>query len=256
MIGTVKLISEDHKIYSYTESLFDAGASDAKTFEMFSVCTGGAQATKKEVVGSSTKSAMERQKAGQITPAEAQADAKRPFEFRRLILDKSTEATEGLSMHGLRRTTATKSRLSRRFHQRCMSSIPIFVLPVSTRAQVTRASGQTTFAPGLLRGHGAASAATILAYGGQGDFAILDLTRAAFDLSDRGVSGRPSPGSSEAFVYTERGVYRPGETVEVMALLRDRLGYNAAHAGSPLIGPSRTKGVAIRSCRKAHLRSR
>jgi hypothetical protein len=41
---------------------------------------------------------------------------------------------------------------------------------------------------------------------------MLDLTRAAFDLPDRGESGRPSPAPSEAFVFTERGVYRPGET--------------------------------------------
>ena len=88
----------------------------------------------------------------------------------------------------------------------------------------TDANGWATFAPGLLRGHGASAAATITAYGALGDFAILNLNRAAFDLSDRGVSGRPSPGPSEAFVYTERGVYRPGETVEVMALLRDRIG--------------------------------
>ena len=88
----------------------------------------------------------------------------------------------------------------------------------------TDANGWATFGPGLLRGHGVSAAATITAYGVQGDFAILDLNRAAFDLSDRGVSGRPSPGPSEAFVYTERGVYRPGETVQVMALLRDRIG--------------------------------
>ena len=88
----------------------------------------------------------------------------------------------------------------------------------------TDANGWATFGPGLLRGHGASAAATITAYGAEGDFAILDLNRAAFDLSDRGVSGRSSPGPSEAFVYTERGVYRPGETVEVMALLRDRIG--------------------------------
>jgi uncharacterized protein YfaS (alpha-2-macroglobulin family) len=88
----------------------------------------------------------------------------------------------------------------------------------------TDANGSATFGPGLLRGHGASAAATITAYGAQGDFAILNLNRAAFDLSDRGVSGRPSPGPSEAFVYADRGVYRPGETVEVVALLRDRLG--------------------------------
>jgi hypothetical protein len=90
MVGTVKPISDDHKIYSYTESLFDAAAANAKTFEMFSVCTPVAQAAKKEVPSSPVTLAMEPQKAGQITPTEAQADAKRRFEFRRLIIDKSS----------------------------------------------------------------------------------------------------------------------------------------------------------------------
>jgi alpha-2-macroglobulin len=97
---------------------------------------------------------------------------------------------------------------------------------------VTDAAGQVGFAPGLVRGKGAAAAAAITAYGGRGDFAMLDLTRAAFDLSDRGVSGRQSPGAADAFLYTERGIYRPGETVELMALLRDRVG--AALSDRPL----------------------
>jgi uncharacterized protein YfaS (alpha-2-macroglobulin family) len=50
-----------------------------------------------------------------------------------------------------------------------------------------------------------------------GDFTILELNRPAFDLSDRGVTGRPSPGPVEAFLYTERGIYRPGETESATA---------------------------------------
>ena len=37
--------------------------------------------------------------------------------------------------------------------------------------------------------------------------------RAAFDLTDRGVKGRAAPGAVDAYLYTERGVYRTGETV-------------------------------------------
>src|SRR5262249_55056594 len=81
---------------------------------------------------------------------------------------------------------------------------------------ITNPTGQAFFAPGLLRGHGAGAPSLIAAYGPRGDFAVLDLDRAAFDLSDRGVSGRPAAGLLEAFVYTDRGVYRPGETVEAM----------------------------------------
>ena len=89
---------------------------------------------------------------------------------------------------------------------------------------VTDAGGAFVFASGLTRGKGASAAASVVAYGPGGDFAIISLSRAAFDLSDRGVSGRPSPGPVEAFLYTERGIYRPGQSVEAMTLLRDRVG--------------------------------
>jgi len=88
----------------------------------------------------------------------------------------------------------------------------------------TDASGLVHFAPGLLRGQGAAAPGAIIAHAAGGDFTILDLSRPAFDFSDRGVTGRASPAPLQAFLYTERGIYRPGQTVELMALLRDRLG--------------------------------
>ena len=62
------------------------------------------------------------------------------------------------------------------------------------------------------------------AFGADDDFAALDLTTAAFDLSDRGVAGMPQPGPLDAWVWLDRGIYRPGETVQVMALLRDAAG--------------------------------
>ncbi len=68
---------------------------------------------------------------------------------------------------------------------------------------------------------GGQTPALVLAYGADGDFALLDLTKPAFDLSDRGVAGRAMPGPLDAFLYTDRGVYRPGATVHVTALLRD-----------------------------------
>ena len=88
----------------------------------------------------------------------------------------------------------------------------------------TDASGQAAFPAGLLRGHAAASPATVVAHAAGGGFALLDLTRAAFDLSDRGVSGRPAAGPVDAYLYTDRGIYRPGETVNLMALLRTQAG--------------------------------
>ena len=56
------------------------------------------------------------------------------------------------------------------------------------------------------------------------DYAFLSLKSPAFDLSDRGVAGRQVPAGLDAFVYTERGVYRTGESVAVTALLRDARG--------------------------------
>ena len=59
-----------------------------------------------------------------------------------------------------------------------------------------------------------------MAFADGGEFVFLDLTRPAFDLTDRGVGGRPAPGPVDAYLYTERGVYRPGESVHAVALLR------------------------------------
>ncbi|MGB8839668.1 MAG: alpha-2-macroglobulin [Aliidongia sp.] len=85
-------------------------------------------------------------------------------------------------------------------------------------------AGHAVFAPGLLRGTGAATANMVVAYGAAQDFALLDLNQPAFDLSDRGVTGRDAAGPLDAFVYTERGIYRPGERIHAAALLRDRIG--------------------------------
>ncbi|MBI1208335.1 MAG: alpha-2-macroglobulin family protein [Azospirillum sp.] len=85
----------------------------------------------------------------------------------------------------------------------------------------TDAIGRAVFPPGLTRGSGGNTPVAVMAYGPEGDFAVLDLTTAAFDLSDRGVGGRRPPGPLDSFLYTDRGVYRPGETVNLTVLLRD-----------------------------------
>lgn len=96
----------------------------------------------------------------------------------------------------------------------------------------TDASGHVHFEAGLARGEGGAAPALLIAETAAGDFAFLDLVTNAFDLTDRGVAGRASPGPLDAYVVTERGVYRPGEDVHFTALLRDQ---NAqAVAGLPL----------------------
>jgi hypothetical protein len=96
----------------------------------------------------------------------------------------------------------------------------------------TDASGHARFEPGLLRGEGGNKPALLIAEGPEGDFAFLDLAQSPFDLSDRGVAGRPAPGPVDVFLTTERGVYRAGETVQITALARD--GAARALTGTPL----------------------
>jgi len=88
----------------------------------------------------------------------------------------------------------------------------------------TDRSGLAHFDAGLLRGDGGKQAIAVYVARRNGDFAFLDLTQPAFDLSDRGVGGRIAKGPTDAFLYTDRGVYRPGETVHLAALLRDSAG--------------------------------
>jgi uncharacterized protein YfaS (alpha-2-macroglobulin family) len=84
----------------------------------------------------------------------------------------------------------------------------------------TDADGRATFTPGLVRGDGGLAPALVTAQAA-GDFVFLDMTRAGFDLSDRGVEGRETPGAIDIYSWTERGIYRAGETVHLQALARD-----------------------------------
>ncbi|KKX27662.1 alpha-2-macroglobulin family protein [Rhizobium sp. LC145] len=85
----------------------------------------------------------------------------------------------------------------------------------------TDAAGRATFTAGLTRGTSGMAPAMLTARNGDEDYVFLDMTRAGFDLSDRGVTGRPAPGAIDLLAWTERGIYRPGETVHASALARD-----------------------------------
>ncbi|MBB4286176.1 alpha-2-macroglobulin family protein [Roseospira goensis] len=110
----------------------------------------------------------------------------------------------------------------------------------------TDADGLARLPAGLLQGNGGASPSHLAATAADGgDHAILDLGRPALDLSDRGIGGRDAPGPLDAFLYLERGIYRPGETVELMALLRDDRA--RAVTGLPLtLKVMRPDGVEVR----------
>ena len=98
-------------------------------------------------------------------------------------------------------------------------------------------NGRVRFAAPLLKGDGAAHAKMLMAYGAQSDLAVLDLERSPVDLSAQGTGGRtlapdaPAPTAGresktavDAYLYADRGIYRPGETAHVVAMLRDRRG--------------------------------
>ncbi|MBO9395127.1 alpha-2-macroglobulin family protein [Shimia sp. R9_2] len=84
---------------------------------------------------------------------------------------------------------------------------------------VSDAEGYAVFDAGLTRGTGGASPALVMVQKGE-DFSFLSLTDPAFDLSDRGVEGRPAAPPIDVFATTDRGAYRAGETIHVTALAR------------------------------------
>jgi len=84
----------------------------------------------------------------------------------------------------------------------------------------TDGNGYAHIDAGAIGGEGGLAPAVLMAQASNSDFAFLDLTANAFDLTDRGVKGRNAPGPIDAFVYTDRGVYRPGDTVHASALIR------------------------------------
>jgi uncharacterized protein YfaS (alpha-2-macroglobulin family) len=99
----------------------------------------------------------------------------------------------------------------------------------------TDAMGRATFAHALLEGQNGLTAKMVMAYGDQGDLALLDLDRSPTDLSKQGtggaqpgqapddlLTGRATTEGVDGFLYADRGIYRPGETVRLTTLVRDR----------------------------------
>ena len=98
------------------------------------------------------------------------------------------------------------------------------------------ASGRVRFPHPLLTGDGASHPKMLMAYGPQADLAVLDLDRSPVDLSNQGVGGRNAPegssltggrdakGAVDSYVYADRGIYRPGELVHLVAMVRDQRG--------------------------------
>lgn len=88
----------------------------------------------------------------------------------------------------------------------------------------TGRDGRARFSSALMDGGGANTAKLITVQRGD-DFAMLDLFRAPLDLSAHPVGGRRPTDIAQAYVYLDRGIYRPGETIYASALLRDAQGF-------------------------------
>jgi len=101
--------------------------------------------------------------------------------------------------------------------------------------------GYARFDAAITKGDGGSAPAILVAEKGTGEYAFLDLTLNAFDLSDRGVKGRAPSGPVDAFMYTERGVYRGGEEVNITALVRDQFGKSSGIPTTLIV--SRPDGV-------------
>ena len=86
----------------------------------------------------------------------------------------------------------------------------------------TDADGRVSIPGGLLRGEHGQAPKVVSAYEAGGGFAWLQVDAPSLDLSDLDVTGRAVPAGNDAFVWTDRGVYRPGETIHLGTLLRDR----------------------------------
>lgn len=84
--------------------------------------------------------------------------------------------------------------------------------------------GRVNFDAPLMNGQGTMAPRLVLATAANGELAALDLARAPVDLSEQEVGGRRTPGPVDAYIYTDRGIYRPGESVELTGMLRDRAG--------------------------------
>lgn len=90
--------------------------------------------------------------------------------------------------------------------------------------------GRVRFDKALLKGENAMAARMIMAYGPADDFTATDLQSSPMDFTARGVGGRSdgeltdgreATGLIDGFMYTDRGIYRPGEVVRLVALVRD-----------------------------------
>ena len=86
------------------------------------------------------------------------------------------------------------------------------------------ADGRTLIPGGMFRGEGGDTPKILAASSPRGDYSWLQLDTPALDLTDLDLKGRAPPGPLDAFLWTDRGIYRPGEIIHLGTLLRDQNG--------------------------------
>ena len=74
----------------------------------------------------------------------------------------------------------------------------------------TGADGLVTVPAGLLRGEGGNAPRMLTASAPNGSFTPVNLDAPALDLSALDLKGRAPPGPLDAYLWTDRGIYRPG----------------------------------------------
>ncbi|MEO1014905.1 MAG: alpha-2-macroglobulin [Pseudomonadota bacterium] len=156
-----------------------------------------------------------------IQDASPSADRNRPAQAWRWVLYTDIALTTYSSSEGL--TVAARSLQSGRPKQ----GVDLQLLAVNNdilARTTTDADGFASFGKAVVSGDGPLRPGMVMAYGPQADFAAIDLRRAPLDLSDRNIGGRAAAAVIDGFVYLDRGVYRPGETVRLTSLLRGPAG--------------------------------
>lgn len=86
---------------------------------------------------------------------------------------------------------------------------------------VTGADGLARFEATQISGVNEAAPQALFASTADGGFSLLDFGAPAVELAGKGDGGRAVAGNADAYLFPERGAYRPGDPVWLTALLRD-----------------------------------
>ncbi len=88
----------------------------------------------------------------------------------------------------------------------------------------TNGDGIAVFPKPILQGSGGQRPAALHIYGPGNEFTLFNLQGSPLNLSGRGISGRTALKPVSPFLWLDRGIYRPGETVHVAAIYRSAAG--------------------------------